>query len=237
MLDKLIRYFFKSRAAKPVCVATTAQPLLSAARSQPAPARDIEVRCDQIALDVVAANSEGVRIYGAQFAGISLSPPVTCADVEAFETRYGVTLPEGYRAFVTRVGNGVDDGYLGLLNPLKAELYSGWRAVDVNFLATSFPYESAFSPFPEYEGEPYVAPGTVWLTNRGCGMYAFLVISGPAAGEVWFDHLVDGYGLVPSGQLFLDWIEAEITAKIVSMRAGKVFTLRRPNGERVVCVA
>jgi SMI1 / KNR4 family (SUKH-1) len=236
MLDKLIRYFFKSPAAEPMRVPTTAPPLSSAVKSLPAPASDIEVRCDQIALDVAAANSEGIRIYGAQFAGIRLGPIAANADVEAFETRYGVRLPEGYRAFVMRVGNGVGDGYLGLVNPLDDELYSGWHAITADFLLVSFPFEAAFSPYPEYEGEPYLAPGTIWLTNRGCGMYAFMVVSGPNAGEVWFDHLVDGYGLVPSGQSFLDWIAAEIAAKIASMRAGKVFNLKRQNGERVVCI-
>jgi SMI1 / KNR4 family (SUKH-1) len=220
MFEKMIGYFGKPHTNE----------------SLTAPANEVEYRCDRIAWEVAAANREGSRRYGAQFSGIRVGPRALLADVQAFETRYGVQLPHEYRAFLMRVGNGVAAGHLGLVAILHEHLHPDGRAGDADFLSESFPFETAFSPFPEYEGEPYLARGTIWLGDAGCGMYAFLVVSGATAGQVWLDHLVDGYGLVPSGLSFLDWIEAAINEKTASLRAGKVFNLKRADGKQYVCI-
>jgi hypothetical protein len=224
MFDKILRFLFNPPQS-PLVV------------SPQEPANDIEARCDQIALDVETVNAEGTRVYGARFSGIRRGALAAVADVEAFEARYGGRLPEEYRAFLVRVGNGIADGYLVLVNTLDDELYFDGRLVNADFLSASFPFDAAFSPFPKYDGEPYSAPGTLLLTNAGCGMYVFMVVSGANAGQIWFDHLVDGHGLVPGGQSFLDWIEAMIKEKSTSLRAGKVFNLKRANGEQMVCIA
>ncbi len=55
------------------------------------------------------------RIFGASHHQYRLNPPLSLVVIEAFERRHGVSLPEGYRLFLTRIGNGGAGPYYGVL--------------------------------------------------------------------------------------------------------------------------
>lgn len=46
------------------------------------------------------------RVFGAASHQYKLNPSLPVSVVQAFEGRYGVSLPEDYRLFITEVGNG-----------------------------------------------------------------------------------------------------------------------------------
>jgi hypothetical protein len=126
-----------------------------------------------------------------------LGPPIALARVEAFEARCGVTLPAGYRRFVTEIGNGGTG--LGL---------HGWRAFDPDAPSLQRPERWA-GPFvhpreaavrepvhrdvfgePDEEARAHAVRacserGYLPLGDHGCGVFTFLVISGEEKGNVW----------------------------------------------------
>ncbi len=119
-----------------------------------------------------------------------LGPPLAEAQVLAFERRWGVVLPTGFRRFVTELGNGGEG--LGL---------HGWAPFDP---------EGATQNRPERWASPFVHPrvaeqrepphldawgeedeearahavrcaserGWIRLGDHGCGVFTFLVITG-----------------------------------------------------------
>ena len=51
------------------------------------------------------AADKDLEVFGASSHKYHLNPPVTEAEVLAFEEKYGVSLPEDYRAFVQTIGD------------------------------------------------------------------------------------------------------------------------------------
>src|ERR1017187_6620631 len=74
------------------------------------------------------ARSRGPECFGPHSHGFVLRPPVPEAASTRFEEEDGVLLPEGYRAFLTRLGNGGAGPYYGLL-PLERRAASGGRTL------------------------------------------------------------------------------------------------------------
>ena len=64
------------------------------------------VRVHGIAGKLKQAIARGVRPFGADEHGFRLKPPLSEAEVAAFELCHGVKLAEGYRAFLTHVADG-----------------------------------------------------------------------------------------------------------------------------------
>jgi len=106
-----------------------------------------------------------------------LRPPLLETEVAAVEERIGVTLPEGYRSFLTSVGDGgVGPGY-GLYG-LEASLEQrreGIYGLDDEFVP----------PASSRESRELRAPGMLYLAHEGCAYYTGLVVSGPERGSVW----------------------------------------------------
>ncbi|MEV7597037.1 SMI1/KNR4 family protein [Kitasatospora sp. NPDC089797] len=175
--------------------------------------------------DVVSGVIGGVPGGGAR--GL---PPLDEGELEAWEARHGVTLPEPYRTFVTRVANGFCAGSPSgtgeeVLLPL-GRLPDSWSDWDsVNWLSPepfdgSAPRDPA-APFPlteewqwEYDFDPeeHVArmtslyrDGSVILGAEEPGCYWALVTAGPQRGTVW--QLADGIAFPyagPDGDVYTD---------------------------------
>jgi len=134
-----------------------------------------------------------------------LGPVLSKEQVRRFEQRYGVTLPESYRSFVTTVGDGGAGPYNGLWSLSRAygpEDEAWWPG----FLATPFPHTLAVGPDSlgdDYDQDELVT-GSMILADVGCGASARLVVTGAARGQVWFDHLGIDSTLEP-GPDFRDW--------------------------------
>ena len=64
--------------------------------------------------------------FGESKHGFRLGPPLGEGELAAFEQVHGVSLPAGYRAFLTEIGNGGAGPYYGLV-PLEK-----WRALNLS---------------------------------------------------------------------------------------------------------
>ena len=141
-----------------------------------------------------------------------------------FETTFGVTLPDEYRSFLKIVGNGGPGPYYGLYpldvttssNPLSYGRYTEntqlGEAVAPALLQTHFPSGRDLDSFRD-EIRFGAVPGTLALSHYGCGTIERLVISGEAAGNMWFDVSNDGRGIHDRGETFLDWYENWLSGK------------------------
>ncbi|WP_108422478.1 SMI1/KNR4 family protein [Flagellimonas amoyensis] len=171
--------------------------------------------------------------FGAASHKYALDPPASIAEVEAFEKRYGIRLPEGYRAFVLNIGNGGasfhNSGagpYYGIypLGNYLDDLILKDKDVERHLKKTCmlFPglsekqwdkltdplYSEGISDadFAELNGTLY--GGILPLGTQGCSYIHALVLSGPYCGRIV--NMARSEQMEPrfsSGENFLDWYE------------------------------
>lgn len=160
----------------------------------------------------MAARDPGLERFGADTHRYVLGPRLPEAEIRDFEERHGTGLPTDYRSFVAEVGDGPAGPLHGLM-PLtvpRPEAGDEW-AVDGEWEEDRLPGRLA-APFPlagprpgRLAGRPEaLTPGTLMLAERGCGVFARLVLNGPHAGEVW-ELDPDWGGFVPVSPGFRAW--------------------------------
>ncbi|WP_097322225.1 SMI1/KNR4 family protein [Paractinoplanes atraurantiacus] len=175
-------------------------------------------------LDAAARMPGEPAMFGAGAHGFRLGPPLPESDVAAFEREHGVRLPEDYRAFITTIGNGGPGRWGGAgpyygLHPLHEWDLGLWNETTPAVLATPFPVEPGHvlgSWVVADDEEPY--PGTVALSDQGCGLMSLLVVTGPGRGRI----VNTGDGPQPphftADEGFLAWYERWLDAVLAGKR-------------------
>ncbi|MFE0516081.1 SMI1/KNR4 family protein [Streptomyces sp. NPDC058964] len=173
------------------------------------------------------------RLFGARSHDYRVGGPVDEAELEELERRVGARLPEGYREFLTAVGDGAPGPYYGILPLAEAtsRVTGTWGAEalgadspldsDVDFrhmlggpgtwnrhvarLGSDPSYAAGFERLQaEYSGAPW-ANGRLPVADHGCGDWFFLVLRGPRRGSMWVDSLDSATGLYCLETDFLTW--------------------------------
>ncbi len=160
--------------------------------------------------DRVARIAQKVRARGTPFGS-----PLSEGTVNQFESQHGIILPDGFRAFITQIGNGgpgpSEYGWAPLghaAQDMRPDEASIWT--DLPYVRQPFPFTAPWiweSGDVSAEGVfEQRLHGTIYLGNDGCGAYWFLVVTGPERGNVW---MVCGEGMQPTSPKrdFLQWIE------------------------------
>jgi hypothetical protein len=153
--------------------------------------------------------------------GIHLNPPATAAEVAAFESKHGISLPADYRMFITELGNGGEGpiGYgllpLGTLpSDMPKEEKRLWT--ELRALTRSFPFTKAWvweDGEKSQEGdEEDIAYGSICLGTDGCGMNWHLIVTGPERGVPWMLALEGIQPLCPK-RSFVQWYEDWLDGK------------------------
>jgi len=167
------------------------------------------------------------KVFGAEGHRFILNEPLSEQDVLTFEKEHGIRLPQDYRDFITRLGNGGAGPDYGLF-PL------GYRDGDlesplqpwteghgfVGVLSQPFEFDSPwndtsglpnFDPTDERQDEfdqqmdafekrywsSALMNGAFPICHRGCALRLWLVVTGDEAGHVWYDGRADYTGLSP----------------------------------------
>jgi Leucine rich repeat variant len=174
------------------------------------------------------------------------------AGLREVEERLGVALPAAYRALALHVGTegaGPEHGLLGAGVAMpgllggedeeeeEKEEGGGASAKDAHGVAPDprrpFPLEAAWMALDD-DGAPRAlqaatahphdgAMKLAELGDEGDGCFAFLVLAGPHAGEVWEDRTAEGGAIAPVAPL-LTWYEAWLDELLVD---GMVEAMRR----------
>lgn len=149
--------------------------------------------------------------------------PLSEAEVERFEKKHSISLPEEYRYFITLVGNGGDNLFrLGEMD--NGWDFATWEEGDgfIGTLANTFPFTdswndlSGYLDYDEAKAENqdwlaayeqqrsdfesrYFAPidGAIPIAHLGCAMRLWLVVAGPEIGNIWHDDRANLSGITP----------------------------------------
>jgi hypothetical protein len=167
-------------------------------------------------------------VFGSEAHKYGLRPCLSEQEVQEFESKHNVRLPEEYRGFLLTVGNGGAGPCYGLFSlgvvvgNSSKDLASPfphrdrWNPADEFFRAhpNRFENSSSKSACREFESE-YCSTrqiqGSVPISHQGCGYMDLLVVSGPARGQIWTDDRVADGGINPlltadgNRMNFLDW--------------------------------
>jgi len=178
-------------------------------------------------LNILIAHDVDVSTFGAgksQGAGhdFKLRPTLTEEELAQFEKRHGVALPPSYRAFIKHVGNGGAGPGYGM-----GSLADGYpKDAGERHLATEFPNTQPIVDDDEYDDDeeapyadvPYgMFPGCLCLCHHGCGIYDFLIVTGPCRGQIWTDDRCSDGGVYPSSTSFWQWYSNWIDASLLKL--------------------
>lgn len=131
--------------------------------------------------------------------------------LKQFEQKHGVSLPEEFGLFLTKVCNGLAGPEHGLRSLEQSFIHSSLR--------DDFPHSKHWNmPGPasdldidhEKYAEDYYADhlvnGTLEICSAGC-YELLLIVSGPQKGEIWCDDRGSDNGIYPIATSFFDWYE------------------------------
>lgn len=151
-------------------------------------------------------------------------PPLSEAEVIAYENTHNIKLPEDYRMFITTIARAGEKPFYGLYDLIKPK---------PDYEITSIPEK----PFPytidsplfiyQIDDETYdrlmeeendeICRGYLVLSQEGCGMTNILIVNSEdeaTYGTMWFFDLSNDFGIAPifnpgtkDPMHFLDWIE------------------------------
>ncbi len=197
--------------------------------------------------DISQLASVGIHssLFGAQYHGFRMNPPLKENEVSDFETRWSISLPDEFRSFLLLVGNGGAGPGYGLY-PLGQSMHLRELIdCDSNTLKPEDPFPHT-QPWNDLTGKPYPnnvsdlglydeqaaaflpryfdpkwSYGAIPLSTRGCGLEVILVVTGVERGTVWHDDRAAYDGIYPVTQAgrerigFLDWYRAWLDEALV----------------------
>jgi len=150
--------------------------------------------------------------FGASKHLYKLNPTLTETDINSFELKYQIRLPEEYRLFLQEAGNGGAGPYYGL----ECLFDSTYQDLDYKIKgeeidpSKEFPFTKAWNidygdiesdeDFLKKENEyfdPKWANGLLRIANFGCGVSINIVVNGPAYGSIWYDDRCSDAGIYP----------------------------------------
>jgi HEAT repeat protein len=173
---------------------------------------NVSARIQGILAKLKEARNRGLSCFGSNKHHFQLNPPIDEAEIEAFEARHCVELPEDYSAFLRLAGNGGAGPYYGIYPLQNWDDFSGGVAegADVDFLLRPCPltrnlvreegWEKQFG-----ESSPYC--GTISIGTQGCSYIMQLIVTGPCRGAVVYGDMDGGPPKVMREPDFLSWYE------------------------------
>jgi HEAT repeat protein len=175
------------------------------------------LQIDRILQKLEQVRSRQLTCYGSDSHGFHLKAPLAEAEVQAFEAKQQIRLPEDYRIFLTRAGNGGAGPYNGIF-PLKEwEDFADWVVDDrpETFLTLPSPLYPEMSRTEDWkeklrEASPYdISPyqGTLSLGSQGCSYAMQLIVSGSCRGRVVYVDADHSPPYVVHETNFLSWYE------------------------------
>jgi hypothetical protein len=175
----------------------------------------------------------GLEVYGASSHRYHLNPPLSEREVLAFEARARVAIPDEYRAYLLEFANGGAGPDNGVFSLDPSADVSTWRLDESFPIPTARAREVIARPqgqrFLEgFEGDEL--PGTLELSDGGCGIMSFLIFAGEQRGIIWYSGAYNE--VYPSASDtgeqvgFLEWYEEWLDKRLAPAVVGRWRSLR-----------
>lgn len=164
------------------------------------------------------------EIFGADEHKYELYAPVSVEEVIRFEEQHRITLPEGYKSFMTTIGNDGPGHYggagpyygiyplgdFGYMEP-SAKYMSQPCVIDSTLTNEKWKALTAFEEKLEHDDVEYdrqydlLFSGLMFIGTQGCNFQTMLILNGADAGRVVY---IDQDLQQPiMKEMFLDWYE------------------------------
>ncbi len=144
------------------------------------------------------------RYFGAKDHQYRWNPPALQSEVEALEQRIGTTLPEEYREFLLKAGDGGAGPYYGLFSVAQV---NGWLDWEVEPEREPWLYPGMEVPdpeeWPDCGGNAY--RGSIPIASQGDSYFIHLMVAGPHRGRVVYLEAELLYIFFPREESFLAW--------------------------------
>lgn len=138
---------------------------------------------------------------------VFLNPPLTESEIEVFEKRHHISLPEPYREFLLQIGNGGQGPDFDGIVALEASVPAQDDRPDLPFLLIEY-WESPIEDTEADEKKRHAAfyHGQLYLCTDGCDYDWVLIVTGEERENVWMRSSV---GIAPCTHRidFLRWYE------------------------------
>ncbi len=178
------------------------------------------------ALERLRAADPRFEIVGAKGHRYHLNAPIAERELIMWERDHEVTLPDGYRTYLRKLGDGGVGPHYGIF-PLGrwdgagdtlesfSDAVGDLRAPFPHRTAWNLPVERRTLPDDLDGGGKYYDPsltdGAFWIAQQGAALRTLLVVTGPERGMIWDDLRPAGGGLVPClasfGGWYVRWLE------------------------------
>ncbi|GAA0530530.1 SMI1/KNR4 family protein [Chitinophaga japonensis] len=187
-------------------------------------------------IPVIKSNDPDLKKFGAREHKYQFNPTLTESEIDAFEEKFRIRLPEDYKLFITQIGNGGAGPYYGI-RPLDIRKGpSDFKLAKNNpvDLAREFAFTEAWNADwidtfdwdenrpPDNLVDPYLdtalISGTIPICHYGHGNMYLLVVKGQEFSHIWFDGRADFSGIFPESletgnkeritfsDWYLDWL-------------------------------
>ena len=176
----------------------------------------------KILLAQMKVEDPNFRVFGAERHQYELGPPLTETELQGFEQKHQIALPEDYRIFLKEAGNGSirHDSKYFMGNAGAGPFYglaSLEEAAQDSDLALPFPFTEATESLSQEEvdrrrdPDRYPgAPGALALCDYGSGIVYCLVVTGESAGTMWEGRENYYPTDISFGAWYRQWVDALI---------------------------
>ena len=167
-------------------------------------------------IDRLRAADTQLRVFGSQEHRYRIGPKLSEAEIERFEQKHGIVLPEDYRLYLQLVGNGNGEPrrhkHASMASVSGAGpsygLYPLAETVYGDRVTQPFPFEEKVElpDEPPYDDWYNGVPGALEISTMGCCSHVHLIVVGPTRGTIW-----EGFGhdhFDPTHQSFSQWMRA-----------------------------
>ncbi|MCW1922826.1 hypothetical protein OKA05_09715 [Luteolibacter arcticus] len=159
-------------------------------------------------IDRLRAADQSFYVFGAKSHRYEIGPPLPESELSSYESRYGITLPEDYRLYLSMVGDGngrklrPGDGLHTVTGAGPGHgIYPLSETVNSHRVHLPFPFSRKVELPEGCEGD---LAGAIEISTQGCGTRVNLVVAGPEFGKVWEGN--EYYQFAPTNLNFLSWM-------------------------------
>lgn len=128
--------------------------------------------------------------FGSKTHEYIINPVLSESDIAKFEKIEQVNLPKSYRDYLKYLGDGGAGPNYGIYSLQDARNGAGW-----------------YLPIKDLNNKENDddSPGELLISHNGCGLFTWLKVSGPSAGEVWYDGRANDEDSRLINNNFLEW--------------------------------